>query len=79
MHHHLCTGSSRVLSFAGRLGAADAILALANVEPEDCVAGFGGDAEAHRALTPATARARSGALKTMAAERWGTSAVARLG
>ncbi len=75
---HLYTGSSWVLSFAGRLGASGAILALANVEPERCVAAFGGDDDAQRALTPANLRARAGELKTMAAERWGTPTAARL-
>lgn len=76
---HLYTGSSWVLSFAGRLGAAGAILALANVEPERCIDAFGGDDAAQRALTAANLRARAGGLKAMAAERWGTSTAARLG
>ena len=76
---HLYTGSSWVLSFAGPLGAAGAILALANVEPERCVAAFDGDAGAQRALTRANVRAHAGELKAMAAERWGTSPVSRVG
>jgi 4-hydroxy-tetrahydrodipicolinate synthase len=43
-------GSSALLALAGPMGAAGAILALANAEPELCVAAFGGDASAQLAL-----------------------------
>ena len=75
-------GSSALLSYAGPLGCAGAILALANVEPERCVAAFGGDAAAQRALAPAHLAARAAfprGLKTLMAERFGTSPAARLG
>ena len=39
-------GSSALLAQAGPMGAAGAILALANVEPERCVAALTGDAHA---------------------------------
>ena len=40
------TGSSALLLQTGLLGGAGAILALANSEPERCVAAFAGDAAA---------------------------------
>lgn len=43
-------GSSALLALAGPVGATGAILALANTEPERCLAAFGGDAAAQRAL-----------------------------
>jgi dihydrodipicolinate synthase/N-acetylneuraminate lyase len=75
------TGSSAVLSFAGPLGCAGAILALANVEPERCIQAFAGDADVQRALTAAHAAAHEvfpRRLKEMVADRFGTSAVARM-
>ncbi len=44
------TGSSGLLALAGPLGAAGALLALANVEPEACVRAFAGDPAAQRGL-----------------------------
>ncbi|MGH9032477.1 MAG: dihydrodipicolinate synthase family protein [Acidimicrobiia bacterium] len=75
------TGSSAILSFAGPLGCAGAILTLANVEPERCIEAFAGDADAQRALTLAHAGAHEAfprRLKEMVAGRFGTSPVARL-
>ena len=75
-------GSSAILSLAGPMGCAGAILALANLEPEACVKAFAGDAEAQRALGPAHLNARRGgvrALKAAVAERFGTPAVTRVG
>lgn len=75
-------GSSAILSFAGPLGCAGAILALANAEPELCVSAFAGDPAAQRRITPAHLEARRsfpGAIKTLTAKRFGTSAVARMG
>jgi 4-hydroxy-tetrahydrodipicolinate synthase len=74
-------GSSSVLSFAGPVGAAGAILALANAEPALCAAAFGGDAAAQRALTgPHLRAARSfpAGIKALTAERYGTSPVCRI-
>lgn len=75
-------GSSALLLQAGLLGAAGAILALANAEPEDCVAAFAGDASAQLRL--AEAHLRSGrrpprGLKELVADRYGTSTTARMG
>lgn len=78
----LYTGSSALLSFAGPLGCAGAILALANAEPELCIAAFGGDVSAQRRLAPAHFEAQASfprAIKDLAARRFGTSATRRMG
>jgi 4-hydroxy-tetrahydrodipicolinate synthase len=78
----LYTGSSAVLSFAGPLGCAGAILALANAEPERCAAAFTGDADAQRALTDAhfaMADRFPRGLKDLVAARFGTSTTTRAG
>lgn len=77
----LYTGSSAVLSFAGPVGCAGAILALANVEPERCAAAFDGDASAQRELTSAHLAMRPafpGGLKSLMAARFSTSEVTRV-
>lgn len=77
----LYVGSSALLSLAGPLGCAGAILALANVEPEGCAAAFAGDAAAQRALAEphlAAKRRFPRGLKARMAERFGTSPVSRL-
>jgi 4-hydroxy-tetrahydrodipicolinate synthase len=74
-------GSSAIVLMAGQLGAAGALLAMANVAPEACVQAFGGDAGAQRSLAELHLRVqRSGlrALKQAAAERFGLSPVLRL-
>ena len=76
------TGSSALVAYAGQLGAAGAILAAANVAPEDSVAAFDGDAAAqHRLLGPHLAiRQRfPHGLKAAVAERFGTAVHVRLG
>ncbi|HET9770659.1 MAG TPA: dihydrodipicolinate synthase family protein [Acidimicrobiia bacterium] len=76
------TGSSAILSFAGPLGCAGAILALANVDPEGCIAAFTGDAAAQRRLAGAHLASRVDfprGLKEMMAARFGTSPVCRMG
>jgi 4-hydroxy-tetrahydrodipicolinate synthase len=76
------TGSSAILSFAGPLGCAGAILSLANVEPEGCIAAFTGDAAAQRRLTAAHQASRVDfprGLKEMMATRFGTSPICRMG
>lgn len=78
----LYTGSSALLSFAGPLGCAGAILALANVEPEGCIAAFTGDPLAQRRLTGAHQASRVDfprGLKEMMSARFGTSPVCRMG
>jgi dihydrodipicolinate synthase/N-acetylneuraminate lyase len=76
------TGSSAILSFAGPLGCAGAILALANVDPEGCIAAFTGDAAAQRRLASAHLASRIDfprGLKEMMSARFGTSPVCRIG
>lgn len=78
----LYTGSSALLSFAGPLGCAGAILSLANLEPGACVRAFGGDTEAQRALVWAHVAAHErfpAGLKELVAKRYGVSAVTRVG
>jgi dihydrodipicolinate synthase/N-acetylneuraminate lyase len=73
-------GSSAVLALAGPMGAAGAILALANIEPEQCAAAFAGDAAAQLALADRHLAARQGgpaALKRMLAAECGTPAGTR--
>jgi 4-hydroxy-tetrahydrodipicolinate synthase len=75
------TGSSAILSFAGPLGCAGAILALANVDPEGCIVAFTGDAGAQRRLAGAHLASRVDfprGLKEMMAARFGTSPVCRI-
>jgi 4-hydroxy-tetrahydrodipicolinate synthase len=78
----LYTGSSALLALAGPLGCTGAILALANAEPERCIAAFSGDALAQRELAPAHLTARRAfpaGIKELTAERFGTSVTSRLG
>lgn len=75
------TGSAAMAPLITALGGTGAILALANAEPELCVAAFAGDADAYRRLVPAHLRMRAGlprAIKEMAAERYRTSLASRL-
>ncbi|MGH9136706.1 MAG: dihydrodipicolinate synthase family protein, partial [Acidimicrobiales bacterium] len=80
---HLYVGSSAVVSYAGQLGLPGAILALANAEPERCVAAFDGDGAAQRELAAAHTAMRTGGfpagIKAQTAARWGTSIRARIG
>jgi len=78
----LYTGASSLLLQAGALGCAGAVLALANVEAERCVAAFAGDADAQLELAEAQMAAHRDfphGLKALVAERFGTSRTARLG
>ena len=75
-------GSSSVLGLAGPMGATGALLALANVEPERCVAAFAGDPAAQRGLADRHLAASRGgvlALKEILAEDRGKPVPARLG
>lgn len=80
---HLYVGSSAIVSYAGQLGLAGAILALANAEPELCVRAFAGDGAAQRSLAAAHTAMRTGGfpggIKQLTAARWGTSTTARQG
>jgi len=53
-------GSSALLSLAGPMGGAGAILALANVEPERCGMAFAGDAAVQRDLADVHLNVRAG-------------------
>ena len=75
-------GSSAVLALAGPMGATGALLAVANVEPERCVAAFEGDAVAQRELADrhlASARGGVPALKQILAEDLGRPVPVRVG
>jgi 4-hydroxy-tetrahydrodipicolinate synthase len=75
-------GSSSVLALAGPMGATGALLALANVEPERCLAAFAGDPAAQRGLADrhlATSRGGVLALKQLLAEDTGLPVPARIG
>jgi dihydrodipicolinate synthase/N-acetylneuraminate lyase len=78
----LYVGSSSLLSLAGPLGCAGAILALANAEPEGCIAAFAGDPAAQRALAPAHRQSLMrfpGGIKALTAARFATPMGTRLG
>jgi 4-hydroxy-tetrahydrodipicolinate synthase len=67
-------GSSALLALAGPMGAAGAILALANVEPEACCRAFAGDAAVQRDLAAVHLEVRAGgpaALKRILSGRAG--------
>jgi 4-hydroxy-tetrahydrodipicolinate synthase len=78
----LYTGSSALLTMAGQVGCAGAILASANAMPELCVAAFAGDGDAQVRLIEshlAANRDFPSHIKALTAERFGTSAVSRVG
>jgi 4-hydroxy-tetrahydrodipicolinate synthase len=78
----LYVGSASYLALAGPLGAAGAILALANVEPERCAAAFAGDMEVQRELVDAHLRSLENfprELKAMISARDGTPTAVREG
>ena len=78
----LYVGSSALLALAGPIGCAGAILALANADPEGCIAAFGGDALAQRGLAEGHHQAVTDfprGIKALTARRFGTSPVARMG
>lgn len=77
----LYTGSTYLTAYAGMLGCAGAILALANAEPERCVAAFHGDAGAQRALVGPEAEAKQAfphSLKLLTSRRFATPTTARI-
>jgi len=77
----LYVGSSSLLALAGPMGCAGAILALANAEPEGCIAAFAGDAAAQRALAPAHRQALArfpAGIKALTAARFATPTATRL-
>jgi 4-hydroxy-tetrahydrodipicolinate synthase len=75
-------GAATLTTYAGALGATGAILAVANVAPEDCVAAWGGDTAAQRRLLAVHLVCRDRfphGVKAAMAKRYGTSTAARLG
>jgi 4-hydroxy-tetrahydrodipicolinate synthase len=75
-------GSSVLTFLAGAVGAAGAILAVANAYPAEALAAFAGDAAAQRRLLEPHLAARTSfphGLKRLVAERYGTSVAARMG
>ncbi|MDX1620082.1 MAG: dihydrodipicolinate synthase family protein [Nitriliruptorales bacterium] len=78
----LYTGAAPLLIHARAVGCAGAILALANLEPQRCVAAFGGDVTAQRELLSGHLAAKADfphGLKQALHEKFGTSTVARMG
>jgi 4-hydroxy-tetrahydrodipicolinate synthase len=78
----LYVGAAPIVLLAGALGAAGAILAVANVDPERAIAAFAGDPGAQRALFDAHRRVKRAfpfGLKEAIADRFGASRVTRLG
>jgi 4-hydroxy-tetrahydrodipicolinate synthase len=75
-------GAAMLTAYAAALGATGAILAAANLAPEDCVAAWGGDMSAQRRLlrTHRTCQDRfPRGLKAALAARFGTPGAVRLG
>jgi 4-hydroxy-tetrahydrodipicolinate synthase len=75
-------GSAAVLALAGPSGATGAILALANADPERCVAAFEGNGTAQRELTKEHMAIHVDfprRVKELTARRFGTSSVSRMG
>jgi 4-hydroxy-tetrahydrodipicolinate synthase len=75
------TGSSALLGYASWLGAAGAIVAAANLVPEQCLAAWDRDAAAQHVVlrTERESRALPGGFKQAMARQYGTSPVRRLG
>jgi dihydrodipicolinate synthase/N-acetylneuraminate lyase len=75
------TGSAALLGYASWLGATGAIVAAANLVPEQCLAAWAGDAAAQHEVIRAEHRyrGRPGGLKQAMAERLGTPPGRRLG
>jgi 4-hydroxy-tetrahydrodipicolinate synthase len=75
-------GSAALTIFAGAVGCAGSILALANAEPKACSAAFEGDAAAQvklaKAISVCDASFPAG-IKSLVAARFGCSTRARLG
>jgi dihydrodipicolinate synthase/N-acetylneuraminate lyase len=74
------TGAAALLGYASWLGATGAIVAAANLVPEQCLAAWSGDAAAQREVARAERayRAAPGGLKGAMAEQLGTPGTRRL-
>jgi 4-hydroxy-tetrahydrodipicolinate synthase len=78
----LYTGSASLLTMCGAVGGAGALLAVANARPELSAAAFAGDGAAQLQLAAAERAAKQAfpsGIKRLVAERFGVSAVARVG
>ena len=75
------TGASALLGYVSWLGGAGAIVAAANLVPEQCLAAWERDAAAQHVVlrTEREAKALPGGLKEAMARQYGTSPVRRLG
>ncbi|HEY5274331.1 MAG TPA: dihydrodipicolinate synthase family protein [Acidimicrobiales bacterium] len=76
------TGAASLLTLAGGIGCAGAILALANAIPEVCVAALGGDGTAQASISESNRRAKSSfpsGIKELTAERFHTPIYKRMG
>ncbi|MGY1669879.1 dihydrodipicolinate synthase family protein [Geodermatophilus sp. SYSU D00710] len=78
----LYTGAATLVGLCAAIGAAGALVAAANLAPEECTAAAGGDWAAQVRLAALDRRASAdfpSGYKRAAAERFGTSAVTRVG
>lgn len=78
----LYTGATSLVGLCGAVGGAGALVAVANVAPEDAVAAFAGDADAQVRLAAVDRSASAdfpAGYKRAVAERFGTSVVTRVG
>jgi 4-hydroxy-tetrahydrodipicolinate synthase len=76
------TGAAALLTLAGGIGCEGAILSLANVMPEACIAAFDGDDVAQASITASNRRAKSSfpaAIKELTAERFHVPIYRRMG
>jgi 4-hydroxy-tetrahydrodipicolinate synthase len=76
------TGAASLLTLAGGIGCAGAILSLANAIPEDCIAAFGGDGVAQGSISTSNRRAKApfpSGIKELTAERFHTPLYRRMG
>lgn len=75
-------GSAALVTMAAAVGCPGVILAVANAEPELCVAALSGDGDAQRKLTAVHLAAKASfphGIKALTAARFGTSTAARMG
>jgi 4-hydroxy-tetrahydrodipicolinate synthase len=75
-------GNTTMLTLGGAIGVTGAILVLANAEPEKCIAAFEGDGKAQVQLAAPHRASMVGfpaGIKQLVADRFGVSAVARIG
>jgi 4-hydroxy-tetrahydrodipicolinate synthase len=81
-HRDIYVGATTLLTMGGAVGVTGAILALANAEPERCIAAFAGEGTAQVQLAAPHRASMVGfpaGIKALVAERFGVSSVARVG